>query len=148
MGARQTRFIATFLLVAMLIFQSVSPTMTNAETKSTSEGEITVEEISSDNSLDSSGGKGVFFKGTLAGWFIDGGINWLTGVAPSEIIAMGLDRIESEVTSILTQPLYSSAMVSGSGVVSPKDCTSYPCPITSTVPIEKAKIEDDDMEEE
>lgn len=77
--------------------------------------------------------KKVFFSGMLVGWYINGGIDYLTGKAPAAWVSWGLKNIENKIIGYLNTPLYSQAMVNSAGVVTAK-CVVYPCPITSSDP--------------
>ncbi|MXQ49393.1 hypothetical protein GRB29_08430 [Streptococcus pneumoniae] len=53
--------------------------------------------ISSNNQERSASGVAVFFGGMVVAWVVDGTIEYATGKAPSEWVAMGLSQIENHI---------------------------------------------------
>lgn len=73
----------------------------------------------------------IFFGGLAIGWVIDGVISYKTGKAPSEWIAWGLAETERKVRNASQNRIL--VVVSFDGTI--MGCSSYPCPIQSSVQV-------------
>lgn len=75
----------------------------------------------------------IFLAGAAVGWILDGVIEYSTGRAPSEWIAVGLNTVENRIRSTVASGngRLNYVNVSRNGQVS--GCIEYPCHIMSIV---------------
>lgn len=77
---------------------------------------------------------GISFKGVLVGWLIDGAIEYISGSAPSEWVAMGLTTIENRIRAA-GRNNFPSIHVSVNGTVG--GCITFPCMLSQDPVLQK-----------
>lgn len=140
------------LFVMVVLFQAVGAGLVGAAEKDSleqedtgvllveKEKEVVIEYVPGNEAQINATRKNIIYQGRVVGWFVDGGIKWATGKAPSDWVAWGLDKITTPIKNYLSTPMYSMAIVNSYGVVTPSSCVTYPCPISAaSTPIDDSE---------